>query len=151
MFLSAAKEENKKVKKRYCVYDENKKITELKGFELKRRGELKLIKALQERVFPRFLDGKSVSEAYGAVGRIAGHFLEIIRRKGAGYDEELLLDLLTESSTMKNSLESAPGLKNAASTTAKRLSESIDAYFAKVSGLNCTFVIARFPLHTEVS
>lgn len=55
MFLSAAKEENKKVKKRYCVYDENKKITELKGFELKRRGELKLIKALQERVFPRFL------------------------------------------------------------------------------------------------
>lgn len=45
MFLSAAKEEGKKVKKRYCVFDENKKISELKGFELKRRGELKLIKA----------------------------------------------------------------------------------------------------------
>lgn len=45
MFLSAAKEEDKKVKKRYCVFDEKGKISELKGFELKRRGELKLIKA----------------------------------------------------------------------------------------------------------
>jgi DNA polymerase epsilon subunit 1 len=40
MFLSAAKEEGKKIKKRYVVFDFNNKVAELKGFEMKRRGEL---------------------------------------------------------------------------------------------------------------
>lgn len=45
MFLSAAKEEGKKIKKRYAVFEEDGSIAELKGFELKRRGELQLIKS----------------------------------------------------------------------------------------------------------
>lgn len=45
MFLSAAKEEGKKIKKRYCVFDLHNNISELKGFEIKRRGELELIKS----------------------------------------------------------------------------------------------------------
>ena len=44
MSLPAAKEEGKTLKKRYAVFDFDGKITELKGFELKRRGELKIIK-----------------------------------------------------------------------------------------------------------
>lgn len=51
MFLPASTEEGKMLKKRYAVYNFAGKITELKGFELKRRGELKLIKIFQEEVF----------------------------------------------------------------------------------------------------
>ena len=36
---------------RYAVYELDGSLAELKGFELKRRGELKLIKVFQEQVF----------------------------------------------------------------------------------------------------
>lgn len=58
---------------------------------------------------------------------IASRFLDILRRKGEGYEEELLLDLLSESSTIKNSIENTDASKKStAITTAKRLGESID-------------------------
>ena len=44
MIIPASKEENKMLKKRYAVFGMNGKLTECKGFELKRRGELKIIK-----------------------------------------------------------------------------------------------------------
>jgi DNA polymerase epsilon subunit 1 len=40
MIIPASKEENKMLKKRYAVFNHAGKMTEVKGFELKRRGEL---------------------------------------------------------------------------------------------------------------
>lgn len=40
MIIPAAKEEGKMLKKRYAVFSHSGKLVELKGFELKRRGEL---------------------------------------------------------------------------------------------------------------
>jgi DNA polymerase epsilon subunit 1 len=51
MIIPAAKEEDKNLKKRYCVFDFKNKITEIKGFEIKRRGELGIVKAFQEEIF----------------------------------------------------------------------------------------------------
>ena len=50
MILPASKEEGKLIKKRYAVFNEDGSLAELKGFELKRRGELKLIKVFQSEV-----------------------------------------------------------------------------------------------------
>ena len=50
MILPASKEEGKLIKKRYAVFNEDGSLAELKGFELKRRGELKLIKVFQAEV-----------------------------------------------------------------------------------------------------
>lgn len=44
MIIPAAKEEGKLLKKRYVVYNHSNKIAELKGFEIKRRGELEILK-----------------------------------------------------------------------------------------------------------
>lgn len=44
MVIPASKEENKMLKKRYAVFDHSGKLHEVKGFELKRRGELKIVK-----------------------------------------------------------------------------------------------------------
>ena len=44
MLIPASKEEGKMLKKRYAVFNHAGKMTEVKGFELKRRGELKIIK-----------------------------------------------------------------------------------------------------------
>ena len=51
MFLPASTEEGKLLKKRYAVFNFDKSLAELKGFELKRRGELELIKTFQSQVF----------------------------------------------------------------------------------------------------
>lgn len=50
MILPASKEEGVLLKKRYAVFNEDGTLAELKGFEIKRRGELKLIKVFQVRL-----------------------------------------------------------------------------------------------------
>jgi DNA polymerase epsilon subunit 1 len=57
MIIPAAKEEGKLLKKRYAVYHNSGELAELKGFELKRRGELKIIKIFQTQIFSEFLKG----------------------------------------------------------------------------------------------
>ena len=78
MVLPAAKEEGKMLKKRYIVIDFDDKIQELKGFELKRRGELKIIKIFQEEVFGQFLKGKNLRECYLECAEIARRWYSIL-------------------------------------------------------------------------
>lgn len=52
----------------------NNKICELKGFEMKRRGELEILKMFQEEVFPQFLCGKTKLEAYKAAADVANRW-----------------------------------------------------------------------------
>lgn len=61
MLLPASREEGKGIKKRYAVFLPDGKLAELKGFELKRRGELMLIKDFQSQVFQRFLNGTTLT------------------------------------------------------------------------------------------
>lgn len=51
MILPASKEEGILIKKRYAVFNDDGTLAELKGFEIKRRGELKLIKVFQVSPF----------------------------------------------------------------------------------------------------
>jgi DNA polymerase elongation subunit (family B) len=50
----------------------------LQGFELKRRGELKLIKAFQGEVFAEFLKGDTLVECYAAVAVVADRWLDLL-------------------------------------------------------------------------
>ena len=50
MVIPASTEEGKLLKKRYAVFNFDGSLAELKGFELKRRGELELIKTFQSIV-----------------------------------------------------------------------------------------------------
>lgn len=50
MIIPKAIEEDRQLKKRYVVFWDSGKVAELKGFEIKRRGELKLIKDFQQQV-----------------------------------------------------------------------------------------------------
>ena len=70
MIIPSSKEENKMLKKRYAVFNHAGKMTEVKGFELKRRGELKIIKIFQEEVFSKFLEGSTLQECYNACGEV---------------------------------------------------------------------------------
>lgn len=78
MILPASKEEGKLIKKRYAVFNEDGSLAELKGFELKRRGELKLIKVFQSEVFDQFLEGDTLEQCYQAVASVANRWLDLL-------------------------------------------------------------------------
>jgi RNA processing factor Prp31 len=56
---------------REVVFDDDGEMAELKGFELKRRGELKMIKLFQTRVVAAFLRGSDLASCYAAVAETA--------------------------------------------------------------------------------
>lgn len=114
------------------------------GFEIKRRGELKLIKLFQGEVFKRFLDGDSLESCYASVSESADQWLDILLSKGLSMDAIEVLDLITESSNMSRSLEEYEGRKSAAITCARRLAELLGpGVIRDTAGLNCSFVISR--------
>ena len=63
---------------RYAVFNEDGSLAELKGFEVKRRGELQLIKNFQSSVFEAFLQGASLEEVYNSVGKVANYWLDVL-------------------------------------------------------------------------
>ena len=73
MVLPSSLEQGKKLKKRYAVFNFDGSLAELKGFEIKRRGELELIKQFQSQVFEKFLQGSEgdLEACYAAVARVA--------------------------------------------------------------------------------
>lgn len=151
MVIPASTEEGKLLKKRYAVFNFDGSLAELKGFELKRRGELELIKTFQSQVFERFLDGTSLEECYGAVANIANHWIDVIDTRGDSLDDEELVDLISENRSMSRQLEDYGEQKGTSQTTARRLGEFLGADIIKDKGLNCKFIIAEQPYGSPVT
>ncbi len=63
---------------RYAVFHEDGSLAELKGFEVKRRGELQLIKIFQSSVFESFLNGTTLQECYASVATVADYWLDVL-------------------------------------------------------------------------
>jgi DNA polymerase epsilon subunit 1 len=151
MVLPASTEEGKLLKKRYAVFNFDGSLAELKGFELKRRGELELIKTFQSQVFERFLDGNSLSECYDSVAEIANHWIDVIDTRGESLEDDELVDLISENRNMSRQLDDYGDQKGTSQTTARRLGEFLGAEIIKDKGLNCKFIIAEQPYGAPVT
>lgn len=66
---------------RYAVFNEDGSLAELKGFEVKRRGELQLVKIFQSSVFEAFLKGTTLEEVYASVAKVADYWLDVLYSK----------------------------------------------------------------------
>lgn len=151
MILPASKEEGVLIKKRYAVFDESGKMTELKGFELKRRGELKLIKVFQSEVFDYFLRGETLEDVYKAVGAVANRWFDVLKTRGANFDDDELLEYISESSVMSKPAIDYGDRKSTSLTTARRLSQFLGADLVKDKGLVCKYIISKKPLGAPTS
>jgi DNA polymerase epsilon subunit 1 len=151
MILPASTEEGKLLKKRYAVFNFDGSLAELKGFELKRRGELELIKTFQSQVFERFLDGTSLEECYDSVAEIANHWIDILETQGDSLEDDELVDLISENRSMSKQLEEYGDQKGTSQTTARRLGEFLGAEIIKDKGLNCKFIISDRPFGAPVT
>lgn len=151
MILPTSKEEDKNLKKRYAVFNHDGSLAELKGFEVKRRGELKLIKNFQSQIFKFFLEGTTLEETYGAVAKVANRWLDILDTRGATLADEELIDLIVENKSMTKTLEEYGAQKSTAITTAKRLAEFLGEQMVKDKGLNCKYIISKTPRNAPVT
>ncbi|PSN62480.1 DUF1744-domain-containing protein [Corynespora cassiicola Philippines] len=151
MILPTSKEEDKNLKKRYAVFNHDGSLAELKGFEVKRRGELKLIKNFQAQIFKFFLEGTTLAETYGAVAKVADRWLDILDTRGATLADEELIDLIVENKNMTKTLEEYGAQKSTAITTAKRLAEFLGEQMVKDKGLNCKYIISARPRNAPVT
>lgn len=152
MILPASQKEGKNIKKRYAVFNENGSLAELKGFEIKRRGELKIIKNFQEKIFSKFLLGNTLEECYSIVGKEADTWLDILYYQGKQFQEndKTLFSYLTESSNMSKNLSEYGEQKSSRITTAKRLCELLGSNIQE-KGLNCKYIVSKYPDGSSVS
>jgi hypothetical protein len=130
---------------RYAVFDKDGSLSELKGFELKRRGELKMVKVFQSQVFERFLEGATLQECYGAVAEVADYWLNILDTQGEDLDDGELIDFLSENRSLTRTVEDYGEQKSVAISTAKRLAEFLGADMVKDKGLACKLLVAKKP------
>eukprot|EP00250_Pteridium_aquilinum_P003833 c14110_g1_i1 orf=789-5363(-) len=151
MILPASKEEGVQIKKRYAVFNHDGTLAELKGFEVKRRGELKLIKVFQAEVFEKFLCGETLEQCYDAVASVANRWLDLLENHGVDLVDSELLDYISESSTMSKSLADYGEQKSCAVTTAKRLADFLGSDMVKDKGLSCHYIVAKDPQGAPVS
>ncbi|KAL4246754.1 DNA polymerase epsilon catalytic subunit [Abortiporus biennis] len=145
MILPSSKEEDKLLKKRYAVFNDDGSLAELKGFEVKRRGELQLIKIFQSQIFEKFLLGTTTEECYAAVAQIADRWLDVLFSKADTLSDEELVELIAENRSMSKTLSEYGGQKSTSISTAKRLAEFLGDQMVKDKGLACKFIISAKP------
>eukprot|EP01080_Neovahlkampfia_damariscottae_P004429 gene4429-7804_t len=154
MIIPASQQEGKSIKKRYAVFNENNTIAELKGFEIKRRGELQLIKLFQERLFLKYLSGNTLEECYKNISDEANTWLDILYSKGSQFKEfndPILFGYLTESSNMSRNINEYGDQKSSRITSAKRLGELLGDSIIQEKGLNCSYIVSKYPIGQSVS
>ena len=151
MVLPASQEKGKLLKKRYAVFNDDGSLAELKGFEIKRRGELQIVKLFQGEVFEKFLNGETIEECYEAVGEVGSHWLNILLTEGKDLEDEELIDLISENKNMSKTMEEYGDRKSTSITVAKRLGQFLGAEMIKDKGLNCRMVISKYPIGAATS
>ncbi|TKR92593.1 hypothetical protein L596_007218 [Steinernema carpocapsae] len=151
MILPASKEEGKKLKKRYAVFNFDGSLAELKGFELKRRGELSIIKEFQESVFSEFLKGSTLVDVYANVAKVADYWLDVLFSKGVDLRDEDVFGYIAEDRSMSRKLEDYGSQKSTSISTAKRLAEFLGDDMVKDAGLACRFIISKNPRDAPVT
>lgn len=151
MILPTSKEEGKGLKKRYAVFNDDGSLAELKGFELKRRGELQLIKNFQSDIFKLFLDGDTLQGCYQAVAAVANNWLDVLDTKGGMLEDEDLIELICENRSMSKSLAEYGNQKSTSITTARRLGEFLGEEMIKDAGLACKYIISAKPAGKPVT
>jgi len=151
MILPSSKEEDRQLKKRYAVFNHDGSLAELKGFEVKRRGELKMIKVFQTQIFSKFLEGTSLDGCYESVGAICNHWLDLLYTKGKDMLVHDVIELLSENRSMSRTLDDYGAQKSTSISTAKRLAEFLGDQMVKDKGLTCQYIISEKPFGTPVT
>ncbi|KFG26216.1 uncharacterized protein NESG_01332 [Nematocida ausubeli] len=150
MFLPGSMKEGESIKKRYIVINSAEKISELKGFEFKRRGELKFVKAFQEETFNLLLQGKTLQECYAVLAECADYWIDIIETRAESMSQDVIFGYFGETRSLGKSADAYSSVKSTSLTAAARLSELLGQGVA-AKGTACSFIIVKYPENAPVT
>ncbi|CDR97363.1 DNA polymerase family B, exonuclease domain containing protein, putative [Babesia bigemina] len=146
MFLPASEKSEDLLKKRYVVFNHQKQIVELKGFEIKRRGEMRMIQMFQEEVFPRYLLGSTKEEAYQSAAAVGLSYRRSLDSRATNLEDDDMFDLLVARKTVKNPVIKQGQQKCFGITTARRLAELFkNESYLHDGNLCMSFLLAAHP------
>ncbi|GAW81728.1 DNA polymerase epsilon, catalytic subunit a [Plasmodium gonderi] len=153
MFLPASEKSDDLLKKRYVVFNDKYKISELKGFEIKRRGELRIIQKFQSEIFNHFLKGKTKEESYYYASLTANKWKNLIDTKAVDIDnDDELFDLILSKKVLNKSVKEQPNAKSFGITTAKRLSELLsNSSYVEDNNVSTQFIVASKPIGSDIT
>ncbi|CAA9989020.1 DNA polymerase epsilon, catalytic subunit a, putative [Plasmodium knowlesi strain H] len=153
MFLPASEKSDELLKKRYVVFNDKYKISELKGFEIKRRGELRIIQKFQSEIFNHFLKGKTKEESYYYASLTANKWKNLIDSKAVDIDnDDELFDLILAKKVLNKSVKEQPNAKSFGITTAKRLSELLcNTSYVEDNNVSTQFIVASKPIGSDIT
>ncbi|KAI5184513.1 DNA polymerase epsilon subunit 1 [Nematocida homosporus] len=150
MFLPGSAKEGESIKKRYIVINSKEKISEIKGFEFKRRGELKFVKAFQEDFFNTLLAGTTLEECYNALAQCAKYWIGIIEKKGGPLNQEEIFEYFGETRSMSKDAHEYAAVKSTCLTAAGRLAELLGQDLS-TKGVSCSFIVSKYPVGEPVT
>ncbi|EPR78048.1 DNA polymerase epsilon, partial [Spraguea lophii 42_110] len=151
MILPSSIEKGKNIKKKYVVINMKNKISELKGFEFKRRGELNLIKKFQEEIFNSFTIGSNLQECYKELENITRDYLCLINNKGEDITDDEIFHMFSESKNMSKTFYEYEGRKTLSTVTLKKLSDIIGDEILNERNIKCEFIISKYPFDEPVA
>ena len=133
------------------MYGNDGGISELKGFELKRRGELEFIREFQRELFPVFIRGSKKQEAYALAAAVGERYRHMLQSKGAALRSESDLQrLLVARKVLGKSVACQALAKSMSITTAKRLAELLNnnTYLTEAP-VSTQYLVVALPRGTE--
>ncbi|KYF39384.1 DNA polymerase family B protein, partial [Toxoplasma gondii ARI] len=151
MFLPASEKSDDLLKKRYVIFALDGTISELKGFEVKRRGELQIIKLFQTEVFPKLIEGKTKEEAYGAAAAVAYRYRDLLTSQGVSVqDDEDLEELIVTKKVLGKPVVSQGLGKSMSITTGKRLAELLrNETYLTDAPVSTQYIVVNRPVGVE--
>ncbi|KAL0233672.1 hypothetical protein PCE1_002181 [Barthelona sp. PCE] len=151
MVLPASTEEGKLLKKRYVVFNFDGSLAELKGFELKRRGELELIKEYQQKLFDYYLRGSTLETAYEEVANTSRYFLDLIHFRGEALSDEEVLHLFSERKTLSRNLSEYPNKNSLLVACGRKMVHFLGLSDDQSANVTIEFVILKYPRAAELN
>ncbi|CBZ50569.1 DNA polymerase, related [Neospora caninum Liverpool] len=151
MFLPASEKSDDLLKKRYVIFAQDGSISELKGFEVKRRGELQIVKLFQTEVFPKLIEGKTKEEAYRAAAAVAYRYRDLLTSQGVSVqDDEDLEELIVTKKVLGKPVVSQGLGKSMSITTGKRLAELLrNETYLTDAPVSTQYIVVNRPVGVE--
>lgn len=148
MFLSSSNDGDM-VTKKYVVYDLNGKMKEVKGLELKRRGEWGVLKSFQTSYFDVL--GSCVFETtllgcYNVLkSRVVDFYDNLFRTRGGDVEDRRLVELLSEEKVASRAVTDYKARILVVDALLKMRECSGDEELGKTAKCSVRFVLSKYP------
>ncbi|EOB12107.1 DNA polymerase epsilon catalytic subunit A [Nosema bombycis CQ1] len=148
IFFPATLREDKCIKKRHIVLNNDNSIALMKGFEMVRNGEIKIVRQIQEAVISEYGSGHNIESCFTNLANVAYKYLNVIYSEGKDCDDNFILEMITDTKCLYREIN--PNDKPSIIVmAARRMGEvlGVDVIKQKV---RVDYIISKYPANLNI-